>query len=87
MNASLLTDYFERILQDTELQRRLRQDGSGIEALVTLLGELQLESTPQAFRQAAHAFTLSHRLEKLEVNDLNLLQVITRTGGEPNPDA
>jgi hypothetical protein len=87
MNSSLLTDYFERILQDTELQRRLRQDGSDIGALVTLLRELQLESTPQAFRQAAYAFTLSHRLEKLEVNDLNLLQVITRTGEPPNHDA
>ena len=87
MSSSLLTDYFERILQDTDLQHRLRQDGADTGALLTLLRELQLECTPQAFRQAAHAFTLIHRLEKLEVNDFDLLRVTARTGETPNHDA
>lgn len=84
MSASLLTDYFERILQDTDLQHKLRQAGADIGSLVTLLRELQLESTPQAFRQAAHAFTLSHRLEKLEVNDLVLLRANAGIGEMPD---
>jgi hypothetical protein len=87
MSHSLLTEYFERIFQDPNLQRRLREDGADLGALVKLLQELQLDTTPQAFRLAAQAFARSRQLAKLEVNDLDLLHIVSRSGEPQGNDA
>jgi hypothetical protein len=87
MSHSLLTDYFEQIFQDPKLQCRLREDGADLGALVKLLQELQLDTTPQAFRLAAHTFARSRQLAKLEVNDVDLLRIIGRSGESQANDA
>ena len=75
MTKSLMTTYFNRILHEEELQDRLRKIGPDFGSLVEFLKELQVDTSPSAFRVAAAEFSRLHQLDKLELNEQALIRI------------